>query len=125
MIKAAGLDSSEYEVNILNYDTPSYTGFVYPTEKYYQVWVLDEEHALARASVETYEKLFGEKPFVDKWTFSTNGIATMGMHNVPTIGFGPANEIYAHSADDQIPVDHLVKAAALYAAFPKVFMATK
>ncbi|NLB35023.1 MAG: YgeY family selenium metabolism-linked hydrolase [Elusimicrobia bacterium] len=125
VIKAAGLDSSEYEVNILNYDTPSYTGFVYPTEKYYQVWVLDEEHALARASVETYEKLFGEKPFVDKWTFSTNGIATMGMHNVPTIGFGPANEIYAHSADDQIPVDHLVKAAAWYAAFPKVFMATK
>ena len=103
------------------YDTPSYTDLKYPTEKYYPTWVLPSEHLLCQASVETFKMLFDKEPVVDKWTFSTNGIATMGMMNVPTIGFGPANEIYAHTVDDQIPVDHLVKAAAFYAAFPTVY----
>ena len=47
----------------------------------------------------------------------------MGLHKIPTIGFGPANEIYAHTVEDQCPVDHLVKAAAFYAAFPAKYLA--
>ncbi len=117
-IKRAGVEAT---VEVLNYDVPSYTGLVYPTEKYYPTWVLDEEHKLSKRSVETYETIFGTNPKVDKWTFSTNGIATMGMMGIPTIGFGPGNEIYAHSIDDQMPVEHLVKAAAFYAAFPQIY----
>ena len=30
------------EIEILNYDVPSYTGLRYPMEKYYPTWVLDE-----------------------------------------------------------------------------------
>jgi acetylornithine deacetylase/succinyl-diaminopimelate desuccinylase-like protein len=45
----------------------------------------------------------------------------MGMFGVPTFGFGPANEKYAHTVDDQVPVEHLVKAAAFYALFPSVY----
>ena len=118
VIKEAGVDA---EVKILTYDTPSYTGLVYPTEKYYPTWVLPEDHAVIQSAVETYEEVFGSAPKVDKWTFSTNGVAIMGMHGVPCIGFGPAHEIYAHSVNDQIPVEHLVKAAAFYAVFPKVY----
>jgi putative selenium metabolism hydrolase len=121
-IKRAGVEA---EVNVLKYDTPSYTDFVYPVDKYYPTWVLEEDHHLCKAAVTTYKDVLGSEPKVDKWTFSTNGIATMGMMGVPTIGFGPANEIYAHSIDDQIPVDHLVKAAAFYAAFPKNYLNSK
>ena len=67
------------------------------------------------------KEIFDKEPKVDKWTFSTNGVAIMGMHGVPCVGFGPAHEIYAHSVNDQIPVEHLVKAAAYYAAFPKLY----
>ena len=45
----------------------------------------------------------------------------MGMFEIPTIGFGPGNEIYAHSPQDQVPVDHLHKAIAFYTAFPQHF----
>jgi acetylornithine deacetylase/succinyl-diaminopimelate desuccinylase-like protein len=45
----------------------------------------------------------------------------MGMMHIPTIGFGPANEQYAHSVDDQVPVDHLVASAAFYAVFPRIY----
>lgn len=121
-IKRAGVEA---DVEVLKYAVPSYTGFTYETEKYFPTWVLEEDHVLCKSSVETYEKLFTSKPKVDKWTFSTNGIATMGMMGVPTIGFGPANEVYAHSIDDQCPVEHLVKAAAFYAAFPSIYCANK
>jgi putative selenium metabolism hydrolase len=111
----------EATVEVLKYSVPSYSGFVYETEKYYPTWVLDEAHPLCVAAVETCRQVFGKEPAVGKWTFSTNGIATMGMMGIPTIGFGPANEIYAHTVDDQVPADHLVQAAAFYAAFPQVY----
>ncbi|MEI8347834.1 MAG: YgeY family selenium metabolism-linked hydrolase [Pseudomonadota bacterium] len=120
-VARAGVEGT---VEVLTYEVPSYTNFVYKTEKYFPTWVLEEDHALCRASMETYQKLFNTTPKVDKWTFSTNGIATMGMMGVPTIGLGPANEVYAHSIDDQCPVDHLVKAAAFYATFPLTYCQT-
>ncbi|AZR73605.1 selenium metabolism hydrolase [Anoxybacter fermentans] len=119
VIKEAGVEA---EVKVLKYNTPSYTGLVYETEKYYPTWVLSEDHPVIQSAVETYREVFGTEPKVDKWTFSTNGVAIMGMHNIPCVGFGPAHEIYAHSVNDQIPVEHLVKAAAFYAAFPTVYI---
>ena len=119
-VKRAGVDA---DVEILRYSVPSYAGMLYETEKYYPTWILDEDHPVLAAAEETFEDLFQEPPRVDKWTFSTNGIATMGMKGIPTVGFGPANEIYAHSVDDQVPVDDLVHCAAFYALFPKRYCA--
>ena len=120
-VKRTGLKPSEFKVEVLRYDTPSYTGLKYPTEKYYPTWVLEENHPVCKAGVKTFENAFGKAPLVDKWTFCTNGIATMGMFGIPTIGFGPANEKFAHSVNDQVPVEHLVKAAAFYALFTQVY----
>ena len=106
---------------MLTYNTPSWRGLSYPTQKYYPTWLLPESHPLLAAGVETYGKLFGGKPRVGRWVFSTNGVAVMGMHRIPCIGFGPGNEIYAHMSTEQIPVDNLVKATAWYAAFPGVY----
>ena len=112
------------EIEILTYDTPSYTGLKYPMEKYYPTWVLDESDPLAKAAVATYESLWHKPPVVDKWTFSTNGVATMGLMGVPTIGFGPGEEEVAHSVTERVPIRHLVEAAQFYAAFPLAYVAT-
>ncbi len=119
-VKRAGQEAS---VEVLKYSVPSYTGLVFETEKYYPTWVLEENHPLCEAGRETCRRVLGKEPEVGKWTFSTNGVATMGMMGIPTVGFGPANEVYAHTVDDQVPVDHLVKAAAFYAAFPRIYCA--
>lgn len=105
------------KVEVLYYDTPSYTGEHIDQEKYFPTWVLPEDHILVRSGAKTYEKLFGSKPKISKWVFSTNGVASMGRLNIPTIGFGPSKEEYAHSTDDQVSVEHLLKATAFYAAF--------
>ena len=109
------------EVEVLQYQVKSWTGLEYGMEKYYPTWVLEETHPLVRSGVETYRTLFGQAPVVDKWTFSTNGVATMGAMQVPTVGFGPGEEDNAHSALERVPIEHLVKATAFYAAFPLVF----
>jgi acetylornithine deacetylase/succinyl-diaminopimelate desuccinylase-like protein len=64
--------------------------------------------------------LFGESPVVDKWTFSTNGVAVAGRHGIPCIGFGPGDEVQAHAPNEMTRVDDLERASAFYAALPYV-----
>ena len=112
------------EVEVLQYKVKSWTGLEYGMEKYYPTWMLEQNHPLVRSGVETYRTLFGKDPIVDKWVFSTNGVATMGVMKVPTIGFGPGEEDNAHSALERVPIAHLVTATQFYAAFPLVFQHT-
>ncbi len=115
---------AEADVVVLDYDVPSWRGLKYPTKKYYPTWLLPEDHPVLKTGVNVYNGLFGKKPEVGRWVFSTNGVAVMGMHGIPCVGFGPGNEIYAHMATEQIPIEHLVKASAWYAAFPKTHINT-
>ncbi|MRR10029.1 M20/M25/M40 family metallo-hydrolase, partial [bacterium] len=114
--KMAGLVESDFKVEVLKYAEPAYTGLVYPTEKYYPTWALPEDSPFLKQAVEAYAGALGKPPLVDKWTFSTNGIATAGMHGIPTLGLGPGNEVYAHAPNEHCPVAHLSGAAAFYAA---------
>ena len=102
------------------YDRPSYRGTVFEQEKYYPTWKTAPEHPLVRAGVECYTRLYGRAPRVDKWTFSTNGVALAGKHGIPCIGFGPGNEVHAHAPNEAIQIDHLTQAAAFYALLPYV-----
>ena len=113
---AARAGCPDARVYVLNYEEAAYTGTVYPTEKYYPTWALDPASPFLRSAVEAYTGALGKAPLVDKWTFSTNGIATAGMKGIPTLGLGPGNEVFAHAADEACPVEHLSAAVAFYAA---------
>lgn len=119
-IAAAGVPG---EVTTLTYREPSYTGLVYPMEKYYPTWLLPPEAPAVRAGVAAHEALLGRPPTVSRWTFSTNGVAINGLHGVPCVGFGPGSEAQAHAPDEYVPIDDLVTACAFYAAFPDAFAA--
>lgn len=106
-------------VEVLGYAEPAYTGLVIETAKYYPTWVLEENHPLVAAGVAATEMALERTPAVAKWTFSTNGVSSAGKLGIPTIGFGPSEERWAHSALDQCPVDDLVASIAFYAAFPQ------
>lgn len=118
----ASVKKAEAKVVVLDYAVPSWRGLTYPTKKYYPTWLLSEDHPVLASGMKTFQGLFGSIPQVSRWVFSTNGVAVMGMHKIPCIGFGPGNEIYAHMATEQVPVDHLVRAAAWYAAFPMKYL---
>lgn len=105
----------EAKVKVLRYEEKAYTGKVYPTDKYFPTWAIPEDSTWLKDAVFAYEQVIGKKPLVDKWTFSTNGIAIAGMHNIPCIGMGPGNEVYAHAPNEACPIEHLSQAAAFYA----------
>ncbi len=109
-------------VSMYDYARPSYTDLVYPTEAYFPAWVLKADHVACKTLVEAYKGLFREDPVVDKWTFSTNGVSIMGMFDIPCIGFGPGHEDQAHAPNEKTWKDELVKAAAMYAMIPKLYL---
>lgn len=113
--KLAGYPDAK--VIVLRYEEKAYTGKVYPTDKYFPTWVLEESSPWLKSAISAFEDTFAKKPKVDKWTFSTNGVAIAGMHkDIACIGFGPGNEVYAHAPNESCPVEHLSQAAAFYAA---------
>ncbi|MCP4291100.1 MAG: YgeY family selenium metabolism-linked hydrolase, partial [bacterium] len=118
-VKASGAKVSMYD-----YDRPAYTGLVYPTQAYFPAWVLEEDHAACKSLVTSYKNLFDKEPVVDKWTFSTNGVAIMGRCGIPCIGFGPGHEDQAHAPNEKTWKSELVEAAAMYAAIPSMYLDT-
>jgi putative selenium metabolism hydrolase len=111
-------DRDDITVSVLKYDEPSYTGFVYPLDKVYPAWVFEEDHPFVTAGIKTGEILWGTMNPPYKWNFSTNGIYWAGKAGIPTIGFGPGDEVHAHTVLDQAPIDDVVKATEWYALLP-------
>jgi len=110
----------QIKVEELFYDEPSYTGFVFPVDKYYPAWALEEKHPIVQAGQETVRLLWNEARPTGKWSFSTNGTYWAGKAKIPSIGFGPGDEIYAHTTLDQVSLEDLVAATEFYALFPNV-----
>lgn len=109
------------KVEVLQYEETSYTGLRYGMEKYYPTWKLEINHPAIQKGIEVYKNLFNEEPFIDKWTFSTNGVVINGIFGIPVIGFGPGDEVFAHAPNEKIPIDDLVKASAFYVLFAQTF----
>jgi putative selenium metabolism hydrolase len=110
------------QVSMYNYDQPSYTGLVYPTDSYFPAWTLEADHPACQTLVAGYQSLFGEDPVVDKWTFSTNGVAITGMSGIPCIGFGPGHEDQAHAPNEKTWKSELGRSAAMYAVIPAMYV---
>ena len=116
-VRAAGADVSMY-----TYERPSYTHLVYPTQAYFPIWLIEEDHPVSLTLIDAYRSLFNEDPLVDKWTFSTNGVSIMGRYGIPCIGFGPGHEDQAHAPDEKTWKKELVNAAAMYAVIPTIYV---
>jgi putative selenium metabolism hydrolase len=102
----------------LFYDEPSYTGFVFPVDKYFPAWALEENHPLVTAGQETRRLIGLPDTPSGKWGFSTNGVYWAGKAGIPSIGFGPGDELTAHTTEDSVPLEEVVKATEFYALLP-------
>ena len=111
------------------YDRPSWTGEVYQTECYFPTWINKESAAHVQMLADAHKALYGDKrqsspasadkrnrPLIDKWTFSTNGVAIQGRYGIPCVGFGPGAESQAHAPNEVTYKDDLVRCAAVYVA---------
>ena len=108
------------KVEELFYDEPSYTGFVFPVDKYFPAWAFEEKHPLVQAGQKARVAIGLADAPSGKWNFSTNGIYWAGKAGIPSIGFGPGDEETAHTVRDCVPLDDMVKATEFYAILPSL-----
>ena len=104
----------------LYYEEPSYTGFVFPVDKYFPAWALEDEHPLVQAGQQARRAIGLPDAPSGKWNFSTNGIYWAGKARIPSIGFGPGDEETAHTVLDSVSLDDMVKATEFYALLPSL-----
>ncbi len=116
--KATGDRPEDIIVEMPNYEKIGWTNKEYSQELYFPTWKLDKDHPLVQAAVKDYEALYDKEPVVDKWTFSTNLVATTGRHKIPAIGFGPGDEAQAHAPNEINRVEDLVICSAFYTLLP-------
>ncbi|NLZ67946.1 MAG: YgeY family selenium metabolism-linked hydrolase [Spirochaetales bacterium] len=116
--KATGDKPEDIIVEMPNYEKLGWTNKEYSQELYFPTWKIPEEHYLVQAGIKGHEELFGKAPIVDKWTFSTNCVATTGRHKIPAIGFGPGDEAQAHAPNEITRVEDLVICSKFYALLP-------
>jgi putative selenium metabolism hydrolase len=112
------LPGGDFDVQIMNYDRPSYNGYKRNHEQVFPVWSFEESQPLIRAALETSRSL-GLETRSGKWNFSTNGAYWAGVAGIPCVGFGPGEEEIVHTVDEHIRVDDVLRAAEWYARLPE------
>ena len=116
--EATGDDPDSIIVEMPNYEKIGWTNKQYSQELYFPTWKIDESHELVQAAISDYKALYEKDPVVDKWTFSTNLVATTGRHKIPAIGFGPGDEAQAHAPNEINRVEDLVICSGFYTLLP-------
>ncbi|MBI5574138.1 MAG: YgeY family selenium metabolism-linked hydrolase [Elusimicrobia bacterium] len=94
-------------------------------KKFFNAWVLPKEHELVKSAINAYKKAYKKNTEAVLWPFCTNGSFTMGERKIPTIGFGPGEEKYAHVANEQICLKDVLAAVKFYSIFPLTFSSKK
>jgi putative selenium metabolism hydrolase len=117
------VENAEAEIRLLDYNQPSWRGFAYPTDKVFPAWETPAESASAVAAIAAARQVLGREPRMHRSKFSSSGCATAGLFGIPTVGFGPADELHSHTVNDQIPLAQLQPAMAFYAMFPELYLA--
>lgn len=112
IIKREGVQA---DVAPVEFESTSYTGYVSRGRKYYPPWLLAEDSPLVRAAARTIERVVGRSPRLGVWSFSTDGAYTMGVAGIPTIGFGPGEDRFAHTVEEQVRLADVAHAARVYA----------
>ncbi|MBN1329429.1 MAG: YgeY family selenium metabolism-linked hydrolase [Candidatus Heimdallarchaeota archaeon] len=105
------------KVYISKFTSQSYKNFKYEIEGYYPSWIMKETDPLVQIAKIAFENQYNKKAQLRYWRFSTNGVATKGLNDIPTIGFGPGDERFAHTSNEHVPIEHLKKATEFYTAF--------
>ena len=108
--------SAQATVELHTFAEPSYTGLVPQKECIFPAWKIEKDHLVTRSTVQAYEQLFKRSPTLTTWPFSTNGVAIMGKHKIPVIGYGPGVLASCHVANEYVKKEQVLRATMMYAA---------
>jgi len=87
----------------------SWTGYSADCEKKMAAWLIRPDHPLV---IETLKALhsIGQTPDFGQWDFATDASYVTGVLGIPTIGYSPMEEQYAHTPQDRVSTALMLKA---------------
>ena len=101
----------EGTVKVREVEETSYTGMKKRVKKYLSSWTTPEDDPNVVRAGDALREL-GEMPEFVYWDFATDGGHTAGILGIPTIGYAPAEEQYAHTPQEKVSLDFLRRAIA-------------
>ena len=87
-------------------------------ERFFPGWLYDEKDEFIQAALAGLRDA-GLQPEITHYSFCTNGSHYAGEAGIRTIGFGPSKENIAHTVNEYIEIEQLVKATEGYYAIIK------
>jgi putative selenium metabolism hydrolase len=90
-----------------------YTGEEIGGERFFPGWVFDKEDEFVQAALMGLQSA-GLHPEITQYSFCTNGSHYAGEAGIKTVGFGPSRENLAHTIDEHIEIDQLLRAVEGY-----------
>jgi len=108
------LEGMDAEWEVYDKRGESYTGVPVVLHSFLPSWEITSKHLLTKACIQSFNIMFGRNPRLFKWDFCTNGVATAGRLNIPTIGFGPGDSKKAHTVDEYCETSQIVAAVGFY-----------
>jgi acetylornithine deacetylase/succinyl-diaminopimelate desuccinylase-like protein len=103
------------DVKIARYQKSTHTGYRLSGEAHYPAWLLPPEHPLLLQATASIERSLGRKPEVGIWRFSSDGVYTMGLAGIPTIGFGPGASLRSHAPNEFTTLSDLHRSIPVFA----------
>ena len=100
----------------------TYTGKTRDRRMFTPGFLMSEDHALVQTAIAVITEHTGRKPQLRPWSFATDGGHSCGVHGIPTIGFAPGEERYAHTNRERL---ELTSARTAYEAYPHLMRAAQ
>lgn len=98
-----------------------HTGNEIEGERFFPGWLYDEKDEFVQA-VYGQLKEMGYDPTITQYNFCTNGSHYAGEAGIKTFGLGPSRENLAHTINEYIEIDQLVKVCDCYGGVMKALL---
>ena len=102
----------EAHVGIIDEELTTWTGRKLLAHHYFPAWLTELKGYVLKVREALLEVVKRAK--VIAWRFSTDGVYSAGMANIPTVGIGPGDESLAHKPNENVPIKHLEKCVKIY-----------
>jgi putative selenium metabolism hydrolase len=107
--------NANFTVKIVVGSETTYRGYQMAAPKFFPAWMLEEHHPLVQYALKGLQ-VINPKIDISAFQFCTNGAASAGMYDIPTIGYGLGKETDAHTVNESISIDELQQAVQGYQA---------
>jgi acetylornithine deacetylase/succinyl-diaminopimelate desuccinylase-like protein len=96
-----------WDVRVATERQRTYTGVEMDVALHTPGFLMNAEHAVVRAAARAVGRRFDASgsALVRPWSFATDGGWSCGVHGIPTVGFAPGEERFAHTNRERLDVE--------------------